>query len=213
VNEAPAAIASQKSLNEAPAALASQKSLNEAPAALASQKSLNEAPAALASQKSLATESIKAPAAAAKPCVAGPALKTPSDITDLPQFPADCKSLLCKYLTREVYDKYKGKSDKVGCSFEQMILSGAQNVDSGIGCYAGSHDAYTTFADLFDKVIEDYHKHGKTDKHVSNMNYKELDCPPLSADDAQMIVSTRIRVGRNLADFPLGPGISKDQRN
>jgi len=28
-----------------------------------------------------------------------------------------------------------------------------------------------------------------------------------------MIVSTRIRVGRNLADFPLGPGVSKDQRN
>jgi hypothetical protein len=25
-----------------------------------------------------------------------------------------------------------------------------------------------------------------------------------------LIVSTRIRVGRNLADFPLGPGISRD---
>ena len=28
-----------------------------------------------------------------------------------------------------------------------------------------------------------------------------------------MILSTRIRVGRNLADFPLGPGITKDQRD
>ena len=28
-----------------------------------------------------------------------------------------------------------------------------------------------------------------------------------------MIVSTRIRVGRNLADFPLGPGVSKEQRD
>ena len=27
-----------------------------------------------------------------------------------------------------------------------------------------------------------------------------------------MIVSTRVRVGRNLADFPLGPGVSKEQR-
>jgi creatine kinase/arginine kinase len=27
-----------------------------------------------------------------------------------------------------------------------------------------------------------------------------------------MIVSTRIRVGRNLADFPLGPALSKAQR-
>ena len=28
-----------------------------------------------------------------------------------------------------------------------------------------------------------------------------------------MIKSTRIRVGRNLADLPLGPGITKEQRN
>jgi protein-arginine kinase len=27
-----------------------------------------------------------------------------------------------------------------------------------------------------------------------------------------MIRSTRIRVGRNLADYPLGPGISREQR-
>jgi len=27
-----------------------------------------------------------------------------------------------------------------------------------------------------------------------------------------MVNSTRIRVGRNLADFPLGPGVSKQQR-
>jgi protein-arginine kinase len=44
------------------------------------------------------------------------------------------------------------------------------------------------------------------------MDYTKLKCPPFSAEDAKMIVSTRIRVGRNLKDFPLGPGISKDQR-
>mmetsp|Transcript_27258 Transcript_27258/g.41462 ORF Transcript_27258/g.41462 Transcript_27258/m.41462 type:complete len:142 (-) Transcript_27258:84-509(-) len=129
------------------------------------------------------------------------------------QFPAGTKSLLCKFLTPDVYNKYKGQKDKAGVSFEQMILSGAQNVDSGIGVYAGSHDSYTTFADMFDKIIEDYHTHPKTAKHVSNMDFKQLTCPPLSADDASMIISTRIRVGRNLADFPLGPGISKEQRD
>jgi hypothetical protein len=91
-----------------------------------------------------------------------------------------------------------------------MILSGCQNVDSGIGVYAGSHDSYITFSELFDKVIEDYHKHGKDDKHISNMNYQELDCPPFTEDEAAIIISTRIRVGRNLADFPLGPGISQE---
>jgi arginine kinase len=45
------------------------------------------------------------------------------------------------------------------------------------------------------------------------MDYTKLNCPPFTAEEAAMIVSTRIRVGRNLADFPLGPGISKEQRD
>ena len=117
---------------------------------------------------------------------------------------------MCKYLSKEIYEKFKGQSDKYGVSFEQMILSGCQNVDSGIGVYAGSHDSYYKFAEFFDKVIEDYHKFKKDEKHVSNMNYAELVCPPFTEDEAAMIQSTRIRVGRNLADFPLGPGISKE---
>jgi len=42
------------------------------------------------------------------------------------------------------------------------------------------------------------------------MDYTQLKCPPFSAEDSAMILSTRIRVGRNLADVPLGPGISKE---
>ena len=34
----------------------------------------------------------------------------------------------------------------------------------------------------------------------------------LSESEASMIISTRIRVGRNLAGYPLGPGVSKEQR-
>ena len=45
------------------------------------------------------------------------------------------------------------------------------------------------------------------------MNHQELNCPPFSPEDASMIVSTRIRVGRNLAEFPLGPGVTKQQRD
>ena len=30
-----------------------------------------------------------------------------------------------------------------------------------------------------------------------------------SAEDGAMILSTRIRVGRNLSGYPLGPGITK----
>jgi hypothetical protein len=42
------------------------------------------------------------------------------------------------------------------------------------------------------------------------MDYTLLNCPPFTEEENNMIVSTRIRVGRNLADFPLGPGISRE---
>lgn len=45
------------------------------------------------------------------------------------------------------------------------------------------------------------------------MTSEGLSCPALPADEAEMIISTRIRVGRNLAAFPLGPGVSKEQRD
>jgi len=45
------------------------------------------------------------------------------------------------------------------------------------------------------------------------MDYTQLNCPPFTSDEAAMILSTRIRVGRNLADVPLGPGITKEQRD
>lgn len=74
-------------------------------------------------------------------------------------------------MTREVWDEYHGKKDAAGVPFEVMVFSGVKNVDSGIGVYAGSHDAYYTFGKLFDPIIEDYHGHGKGGKHVSNMDH------------------------------------------
>ena len=47
---------------------------------------------------------------------------------------------------------------------------------------------------------------------MSDMDYKKLNTPPLPEEDAKMIKSTRIRVGRNLKDYPLGPALTKAQR-
>ena len=49
---------------------------------------------------------------------AGPHLKDYSEITGMIEFPEGTKSLLSKYLTPEIYHKYKGKKDKCGVSFE-----------------------------------------------------------------------------------------------
>merc|ERR1711967_147307 len=49
-------------------------------------------------------------------------------------------------------------------------------------------------------------------KHVSDMDASALTNADFSEEQSAMVNSTRIRVGRNLADYPLGPGVSKAQR-
>ncbi len=129
-----------------------------------------------------------------------------------PHFPKACKSLLCKYLTPEIFESLKDKKTQNGFTLKDAINSGVQNIDSGIGVYAGDAESYTLFAPLFDPIIEDYHGFSKEDKHKSNLNPKDLDAPNPDPE-GKYIISTRIRVGRNVANLPLGPAISKAQRN
>jgi len=142
--------------------------------------------------------------------VCGSHLKTEADLKDWPMFPENCKSLVSKHLTEEVWNEHKDAEDGAKVSFKTCLFSGCKNVDSGIGVYAGSLDSYEKFSSLFDPIILEYHGHGKEDKHVSNMNAEELNAPALPEDEGKMIVSTRIRVGRNLAEYPLGPGVTKE---
>jgi len=64
----------------------------------------------------------------------------------LPETSSECK----KCLTREIWDEYKDQKCDAGVSFKTCVFSGIANQDSGIGLYAGSHNAYTKFNKLFD---------------------------------------------------------------
>jgi len=139
-------------------------------------------------------------------------LKRSEDLKGWPQFPEGTKSLLSKHLSKEIWDKYCDKADKYGVTFKTCVFSGCQNVDSGIGCYAGSEDSYECFKEFFDCIIESYHGHKPADRHVNDMAAEDLNCPPFTEEEASLIKSTRIRVGRNLAGYPLGPGITNEQR-
>jgi len=132
-------------------------------------------------------------------------------MNEYPQFPDNCQSLISRYLTRDIFEHLKGKTTASGFDLLQMIRSGVDNLDSGIGVYAGDEESYTTFAELFDPIIADYHGFAKSENHRSNLNTDDFIAADL--DPAQdYIVSTRIRVGRNLAGYPLGPAISAEQR-
>ncbi len=129
-----------------------------------------------------------------------------------PEFPKECNSLLCKYLTPEVFEELKDKKTSNGFTLEQAINSGVENIDSGIGVYAGDKESYSIFSTLFDKIIEEYHGFHKDDSHQSDMNPDNLNAPNPDPQ-GKYIISTRIRVGRNVDNIPLGPAISKEQRN
>lgn len=62
-----------------------------------------------------------------------------------------------------------------------------------------------------DKIIEAYHGVPAHVKEIK-MESSKLNAPLFPEDDGKMIVSTRIRVGRNLDGIPLGPGITNEQR-
>lgn len=139
--------------------------------------------------------------------------KTWEDLKNYDEFFEEgTKSECKKCLTKEIWEEYKDMKCKEGVAFPMCVFSGIANQDSGIGVYAGSHDAYYKFNKLFDQVVQNYHNHAPDANHVSDMSAEGLENADFTEEQMAMVNSTRIRVGRNLADYPLGPGVSKAQR-
>ena len=69
-----------------------------------------------------------------------------------------CHSLLKKHLSEDVLNELKTKkTSSFNSTLKDVIQSGVENLDSGIGVYAPDAEAYTVFALLFDPIIEEYH--------------------------------------------------------
>lgn len=129
-----------------------------------------------------------------------------------PVFTSKHESLMAKYLTPELFKKLEHVESKEGFTLHDVVNSGLINPDSGIGVYAGDTESYQCFAPLFNPIIRQYHGFDENALHISNLSPHDINAhDPDPAN--KYIVSTRIRVGRNLADMPLGPAITKAQRN
>ncbi len=126
-----------------------------------------------------------------------------------PQFPEHSTSLLKKYLTPEIWEALSSLQTASGYTFSQLIRSGVEQPDSSVGVYAGDAESYELFAPLLTPIIQDYH--GSADRHPA-ADFSFDDLPEVSAAAQDRIISTRVRVGRNLAGFPLGAGISNADR-
>ncbi|XP_037879520.1 arginine kinase isoform X1 [Glossina fuscipes] len=125
---------------------------------------------------------------------------------------SDSKSLLKKYLTKEIFDNLKEKKTPTfGSSLLDCIQSGLENHDSGVGIYAPDAEAYTVFADLFDPIIEDYHGgFKKTDKHPPR-EFGDVNCFSNLDPNNEFIISTRVRCGRSLQGYPFNPCLTEAQ--
>ncbi len=120
--------------------------------------------------------------------------------------------LVKKYLTEDLRNSLSGVCSKCGFTLDDVIRSGLENPDSNIGAYAGDKDCYKKFAPLFDPIIEDYHGFSTGDMHRSD--FRSLDAAG-SAEldrDEERILSTRIRVARNVEEFVFPPAISTGSR-
>lgn len=118
-----------------------------------------------------------------------------------------------KYLDKAWYDKL---SDEDKLVFQRCVKTGIENPDSGLGCYAMSPKDYDTFAEFFDKVIQDYHNGTAESRHETDWDISKkgpdgdgiLDVTKLGLDTLSM----RVRVGRNLEGFNLPGMMDKAER-
>jgi len=128
-----------------------------------------------------------------------------------PVFESGCQSLLCRHLTRDIFDALKDRITGNGYTFFQAIQSGIVNQDSSIGVYAGDAESYQLFSELFTPIIADYHGFSPSDSHLSSLDPSLLKVQNPDPEN-RYILSTRIRVGRNIDGMPLGPAVSRYQR-
>ena len=128
-----------------------------------------------------------------------------------PEFPETCQSLLKKYLTRDVWEQLKDRRTSAGVSLQDCNRSGLANVDSHIGLYAGDAESYTVFAPLFEPIIADCHP-GFSGTTAQRPDLGTVSFHPANPDpDGKYIISTRVRMSRNIDGYRLRPASTMDE--
>jgi len=121
-------------------------------------------------------------------------------------------SLLARHLTPEKEMLLVSVKTNRGFSLEDVIRSGIENLDSGVGVYVPDEESYDAFEALLHPIVEEYHDFSSELEHRRDF---EITSRRVGNPDPknEYVLSTRIRVGRNLAGVPFAPGISKEERD
>ena len=124
------------------------------------------------------------------------------------------QSLMAKNMTKEKFEKLKDVKTVSGWTLARAINTGTMYPTSFVGCHAGDLESYELFKELFNPVIEGYHKGYKMDgsmKHITDMDSSKIKTE-LEQTALGKIITTRIRMARNLSFFPLNPAGTKQTR-
>lgn len=90
----------------------------------------------------------------------------------------------------------------MGATLLDVVQSGFENLDSGIGAYSPDADSYAMFDGLFNPIIEEYHFGFKsTDTHPAS-DFGNPDALVNLDPTSEFIISTRVRCGRSLKGQP-----------
>lgn len=122
---------------------------------------------------------------------------------EFPHLPESSTSLLKKYLTPEVWSQLKDRTTRGGVTLHDCIRSGLATPESVIGLYAGDADSYDVFNALFAPVIAECHAGPAT--RADRAGALENPDP-----DGAYIVSTRLRLARNLIGRALRPVATRE---
>ena len=128
---------------------------------------------------------------------------------DFPNYPEGASSLARQYLTPAIFKTLKTKKTCTGFTLAQALRSGIANGDSAIGLYAGDAQCYEAFAALFLPVIQAYHRFAPREAHRTDRSALALPSPD---PHGRYIVSTRIRVARNLENIAFTPSMDARAR-
>ena len=106
-------------------------------------------------------------------------------------------------------EELEQKSTKFGVKLNYMVKSGIENPNSSIGLYAGDNDCYSVFKPVMDYVIKKYHKFDPDNEETRGLDAKLKFTPEDETLLTGKVKTTRIRVARNLADFPFPSSMNK----
>jgi len=129
-------------------------------------------------------------------------------------------SLAAQFCTPEVWAKYKDvkSSGPAKWTLARAINTGVMYPESLVGCHAGDRESYDDFKDFFWPVIEAYHvgfsmASGWRPPGTATERMDPSRVTVQLSDSARAkILSTRIRIARNLAAFALNPGGDRRSR-